>query len=220
MINQDTQVERLLRDGFTFSATDALSEGWELFKRDAVKFVLYALLIGAISAVLYRLGTFGSVVNNLISPILIGGYFYGYHRVATGGQLEFSEFFRSFDKWLPLMVSGILISIGISIGLVLLLIPGLWLALSAFLVTPLIIFRNYDFWPAITTSVKVSQKDIGNFIVLFLILIGINLLGALAFGIGLLVTIPVSIGAIYSTYSKVIGLEGEPYSSPNMFRVD
>ncbi len=91
-------------------------------------------------------------------------------------------------------------------GFLLLIIPGIYFSIS-YLFAHLFVWF-YDIPPA--EALTLSRKMVsGNFIQIFwiwLILLGFNLLGVLALGLGLLVTIPISACVIYALFDDIIGI--------------
>lgn len=74
-------------------------------------------------------------------------------------------------------------------------------------VTFLIVDKKANFWQAMEGSRKIVMNKIGFFIGLLLVLGLINIGGALLFGLGLLVTIPLSFCTLYVIYKEVFGTE-------------
>ena len=68
-----------------------------------------------------------------------------------------------------------------------------------------IVDRNMDFWPAMQASHAVVKQDYAGFLIFLLALIGINILGAFACVVGLLVTIPIHYVAVTAAYQDLVG---------------
>jgi len=66
-----------------------------------------------------------------------------------------------------------------------------------------------DFWESIETSVKIVNKRWFNFLLLWVVMLGINILGAIPLGLGLLITFPYTALVFYSCYKHVVGLKAE-----------
>ena len=62
-----------------------------------------------------------------------------------------------------------------------------------------------DFWPAMQASHAVVKQDYMGFLLFLLALIGINILGALACLVGLLVTVPIHYLAVTAAYKDLVG---------------
>ena len=105
------------------------------------------------------------------------------------------------------MVSQILIIL----GLLLLVVPGVYLMVGYILAPWFVLDRRVGFWEAMQLSRRTVQPHWFELFGLFLMIILINLLGALALGVGLLVTIPVSWCALTAAYATRVGFHAEPH---------
>ena len=88
-------------------------------------------------------------------------------------------------------------------GLILLIVPGvLWAAKYCF-ATFLIVDKGADPLSAMRRSAELTRPVRGQLITLGLALIGVNLLGAMALGIGLFITLPMSLMALFQAYDQI-----------------
>lgn len=93
----------------------------------------------------------------------------------------------------------------------LLIIPGIYLAIGYMLTTFLIIDHRMEFWQAMETSRKIVTKNWFAFFVFAIVLALINVLGTLALGVGLLVSAPVSACAAAIAYKEIVGLNSSEW---------
>jgi len=91
------------------------------------------------------------------------------------------------------------------LGLVLLL-PGLYFAISYTFAIPLVVEHKFEFWPAMETSRRLISRDWFSFFLFNLTIIFINVLGLCLCYVGLLVTVPLSTCIIVAAYRDIIGL--------------
>jgi hypothetical protein len=141
------------------SVGDILREAWELYKRFFVRFVTVAaivfVVIGLVNGLLALAADDGGLGTVLWSLIAIGVSLVGYFwlqgalveavRDVRDGRADASvgELFRRTQPRLPaLIVAGILAGIAIAFGLLLLIIPGLFLLSRWFLITPAIVLEG------------------------------------------------------------------------------
>jgi len=94
----------------------------------------------------------------------------------------------------------------VGIASLLLLLPGIYLGVAYSFTTALIVDRKFDFWEAMETSRKVISKRWFPFFGFVLVLVLINIVGALLFFVGLLFTIPLTMCAIAAAYQDILGL--------------
>jgi len=76
------------------------------------------------------------------------------------------------------------------IGFVLLILPGIYLAVAYSFTVPFVTFLNMDFWEAMESSRKLITRNFWPFLGFFVILTLINVLGVILLGVGLLVHFP------------------------------
>lgn len=95
-------------------------------------------------------------------------------------------------------VSGILILV----GLILFIIPGLYLMLR-FAMVRFAILDGAEIMGSLDASAQATKGVKGRLLLFFLALLGINILGAVALLVGLLVTVPVSAIAYAHVYLKL-----------------
>jgi hypothetical protein len=134
-------------------AGDVVREAWELYKGHWRTFVPLALVVyvilGLVALVLgLILGWLGILISALASIVgtfwLQGALAEAVQDVRDGKQdLSLGETFRRVQPRLPaLIVAGILAGLGIAIGLVLLIVPGLFLLTIWCLIVPAIVLEG------------------------------------------------------------------------------
>lgn len=112
--------------------------------------------------------------------------------------------------YLGFLLTQVLFSLIVSVGLVLLVIPGiLWAAQFAF--APfLVVDQQRDPIAALKESSRLTRGQRPQLIVFGLAVFGVNLLGALAFGVGLLLTVPTSVLAAAYVFRRLQAHAGVP----------
>lgn len=197
-----------------FSAGACIRFGWETFKKRPWFFVGTGVLIAIISwaisflsgssAVAFGNETTGGVLSFIVSFILqtflgmgIIALYLKAHTDVMGAQVG--------DLWHPepflkYIGATILMSIVVMIGFVLLIIPGIIASLVLMFTTYLVIDKNLGPIEAIQESRRITKGHLGKLFIFALALIGINILGAICLGVGLLVSMPVSSLAIVQAY--------------------
>lgn len=206
----NNRIETLIQQGYSLNIGQSFSRGWEIFQKNIGGFVLYTLVLVLISAALSafpdRLKTIGSVISLVITAPLVAGFLIVAFKIIKQQATTFGDFFRGFDRFLPLFLANIVVSIFVAIGLILLVLPGIYLAVAYAFTVSLIVERRFDFWEAMETSRRIITKNWFTFFGLFILLFLLNLGGLLLFGVGLLVTIPVTQCVIAAAYESVVGV--------------
>jgi len=177
-----------------------ITAGWDLVKVDMVAWIVGALLM--------------LVLSGVVPVILQGAMIIGLHIMAIkrlqGRTPEFADVFKGFNYFVPGLVAALLIMVGVSIGMLLCIIPGLVIAAATMFSYLFIVDRNMDFWPAIQASHEVVKLDYLGF-TLFLVALGVlQIVGALLCFVGLLVTLPIMYCAITVAYKETVGIVSTP----------
>lgn len=193
----------------SFSISGALREGWELTKVNIVFLIGYQVIL------FFLIWLFNHTEDNdwRFSPIqLIGliitslanmGFYHSALLLTKGLKPRFSEFYSNWRLFFSWIIAGFLYGFMLGIGLLLLIVPGLY------------VFAIFGFYPffildkgsgpieSLKKSAEIT-KGIRNHVVLFfLACLGIIILGLLCFGVGLLIAAPVVIIAMASVYEKL-----------------
>lgn len=188
-----------------------VKQGWELFKQYIPGFVGFVLLVLLIQLILQAVGWLGQLVSIIITGPLGAGWYIVSAKLLQRQTVQFGDFFAGFRYFLPLVLYTVVASLLIMLGFVLLIIPGVYLLVSYTFATLLILDRRLDFWQAMETSRKTVQRHWFGIFVFLLLLLLLNLGGALLLGVGLLVTIPWSMCAITVAFHEIFGLQATSY---------
>lgn len=174
-----------------------ISAGWALTKADLVVWVVVALVMLVLN----------SVVPLILQGPLLAGIHIGFARKLLYGRTEIADVFKGFNYFVPTLVASLAIFALSFVGMCLCIIPGL-VVMAIFMFTYLfIVDKRMDFWPAMQASHSIVKQDYVGF-TLFIVVLGlIQILGALACIVGLLVTIPLMYGAITVAYRDIVEFE-------------
>jgi uncharacterized membrane protein len=181
------------------SVSQCLSDGWELYKREPGLLSAVTLVAAILSGIAGTIPFAGLLVYG---PLL-GGMYLLIMRLDRSEGIEFARLFDGFNYFLPLLMVSLLTSILVTIGLILLVLPGIYLAIAYSFSTLNVVSRGLDFWPAMEASRKTITRHFLQYALLGLICFGIFVLSAIPFGLGLLISVPVCLGAQYSFYKRV-----------------
>lgn len=173
-----------------FSPIDMIKDSWAPVAANA------GPLIGGV--VLATILSMAAGMIPMIGPALVQGPLqFGLYAVALsasrGKTAEFTDIFAGFQRFVPAFVAGLLISIFTIVGFICCVIPGF---LVAVLYAPTYLYmieEGLDFWPAMERSRTVVMNNFGQWLILFIVLAVFNLIGAIPCGLGLLLTIPMTL---------------------------
>lgn len=207
--NPKSRILRNLSNDYEFDISRYFNEGWELFKRAPGVFIGFSLVyIVVLGAVSFIDETLSSVVNLFVTPIAAAGYYTAASVVDRKGHIEFNDFFHSMDRYWHLFLFNIIVAILTAIGLVLLVIPGLWFAVAVMFGYPLIALERMSFTDSIEVSIRVINKKWFHFLLLAFLLLLVLLGGVILCGVGILVAMPLAYCILYACYRHVIGTSG------------
>lgn len=187
-----------------------IKTAWEIFLKRPFFLVGIVLLIIILSSVINALpgeeGSFVLVLAALAVNVLIElgliAFVLKAHDDVEKVQLA--------DLWypkvfLPYVAVKIITTIAVLVGLILLIIPGIFVALTFLFATYVVVDMGKGPIESLKESANMTRGHKWELFMLMLALVGINILGVLALGVGLLVSVPVSMLAIahaYRTLSK------------------
>lgn len=175
-----------------------LQVGFNQFRKAPGIFVLYTIISGI-------------ALSNPVSGLLLGGpviagYFIVIHQLRRNRSVSATDLLLSFNRFIPLLILNLIVSLVILLGFLLLVIPGIYFSVSYLFAHLFVWFYDVPPKEAVSLSRKMVSGNFSQLLLLWLALAGINLLGALAFGVGLLVTIPFSFCVIYAAFDDIIGI--------------
>jgi uncharacterized membrane protein len=112
--------------------------------------------------------------------------------LVDGVPQTYKSIFDPFDHFWSYAGAVVLTTLGTGIGLLLLIIPGIVYAVGVCLAQYLIIDKHMKPQAALRESWQRTRGHKGNLALFLLALLGLNILGSLALGVGVLVSIPIS----------------------------
>lgn len=200
------KIEETLNKPIYFDIDKALKRGWELFKAEPAILVIYTVLVVGLSGgVSFLFEDFSTIFSLLVGPALTAGYYLLGNRISRDDNIEFSDSFEGFKFWFPVVVVSLITGLFTIVGLIFLILPGIYLGVAYSFAMPLVIFGGFEFWTAMELSRKLITKIWWRFFLFLLLLIVINLVGALFLLVGLLITIPASYMMVYAAFEDLSG---------------
>lgn len=172
----------------------ALKDSWELLKKWPLPIVLGTLIM--------------TVISNFAGGLLAGHFMGGVAILASKGfagqEPELGDVFKSFEKFVDYLLVGIVMMLGLLACFV-----GVFVTSTLFIFAPVIIAETGADWKtALTQSKQLVMANLGDVIMLILAGVGINILGALLCGIGMLITMPLYLLSISRCYQQLTGTAG------------
>jgi uncharacterized membrane protein len=127
-------------------------------------------------------------------------------RRIRGEQVQIGDLFAGFNiAFLQLVLAGLVKWLLTSVGLVLCILPGIYLAVAYVFVLPLVIDKQMEFWPAMEVSRQVVHQHWWSMFLLTIVLALVACAGFLACIVGLVISIPVATAAMMYVYEDLFG---------------
>lgn len=197
-----------------FSKTGLIKEAWELFKKNlnvvlmliGVYFVYYLAQYGV--NYLFResaLAAILSLVFLIFFLILQLGSYNLILKVVDHKTPTLKDLYTYPDMAMKIVrniVAGIIVGFIVLGGLLLFVIPGIYLAVRLMFYTYYIVDKDAGIMDSIQRSWKLTQGGVINLFLLGVLFVIINFIGALFFGIGLAVTLPLTFLATAILYRR------------------
>jgi uncharacterized membrane protein len=117
MSNLQSRLNSISQNGYNFKLSDYISQGFNVFSKNAGLFVIFICANLAISIILGIIPLLGQLVSFLISSALIAGFYIVADKTYNNENVSFSNFFDGFNAWAQLfltsLLSGLLIILAI-----------------------------------------------------------------------------------------------------------
>lgn len=188
-----------------FSISELLKRGWELTKEYLGFLIAYQIilwiLVGLMAAAEDR--WFLHLALWILVIFAKMGLYGAALLISREFKPGFDQLYIHWRKFFSWIIANILFGLMFVIGLILLIVPAFYV-LSRYGLFPFFIIDK-DSGPieALKQSSKATEGIRWDLFLFFLAAIGINILGALVFGVGLLVTIPVTLLALTTLYRRL-----------------
>lgn len=186
----------------SFDIQRYLKEGWDFFVQNAANLVVATIIF----IVIHIVANLIPLASLLVSGPMIGGMYYVILDARRGEKFDVMRIFDGFKlKLVPLVLVGILTTVFTMAGLILLILPA-FLVMGWYLFSFLfVVDQEKDFWPAMESSREIGFQNHVNVFLMAFVVVTLNFAGLLALGIGVLVTMPLSLCAIVMAYEDQTG---------------
>jgi len=204
----------------TISIKGALVAGWKAFRANLALFITFGLTFLGIWAV-EQVGTFIAGHAGVLKPAILLSVTVAARVAQLWVQLGLLRValktvdghLASVDDLFPLggaqdffsfLLAAVLYGLMVGFGLALLVVPGVILAVRYGLWGLVVVDQHADPLEAFKRSAVVTEGVRWELLVFGLALAGVNMVGALALGVGLLATIPVTAVAAARVYRQLV----------------
>ena len=192
-----------------FNIGDMVGQSWKIVQNNAGILIggaaLLIIIQSVISTILQKILGAGGLAQLILGGPFLLGYFGVTLKAVRGGKPAFEDLFSGFQRFLPAFVANLVISILTGIGFILCILPGIFVAMIYSLTYLYMHDRRLDFWPAMESSRQTVMAALGAWVPLYLVFILLCIVGALACGVGIIVTAPIAVVLLTLAYEQVSG---------------
>jgi hypothetical protein len=215
--NIDARCEEAAQNSFRVDTGGWIRKAWELFQQEPGYFIGLLLISQGINIVITLASSQMGEFISAMAQVAVGfallpmqmGYAIVARKMLRGESYQFGDLFGGYKMAAELIVVYVLYGLLVVLGMVLLVLPGIYLAIALAWGPYLLLFYGKGAGEALKASRKVIGANwwsmFGFFLVAGLLL---NLAGALVCLVGLLVSIPVSSIAFYVAFHETLAEAG------------
>lgn len=196
-------------DKFPFGA--AVRFGWQKTKENFWRLIAVTLIWLAIGSMFSysakyfeKILPFASFVIKICSSVVNMIMTLGMTRIGlklyAGEKFDVSELFKSYNLFLKYLFASILYGLAVLAGFILLIVPGVILAVRTGLYTYLIVDKEMGPVDSLKESMRLTKGNAFNLFLFWFVLLGVLLLGLLALVVGVIAAIPVTMLACIFVY--------------------
>ena len=181
-----------------------VSRSWALLKARFWPLVGTTFLLVVVINIINAVPVFGFVASMLLGGVFYGGLYAYYLKQIRGQPAALEDAFSGFSlAFVPLLCASLVSSLLIVAGMLLLILPGIYLVVAYTFAFFLVIDQRLEFWAALEVSRRVITAQWWS--VFGLLIVGgfIALLGVIGLGIGVFITLPIYIGALAYAYEDL-----------------
>ena len=206
-------LENGIAGNYDFTIGDMISKAWAKTQGNKgtvwlslLFYTLASIAIAVVALILAFVPILGAILSPLLqfivlTPVMAGLYMIGV-KIAANQATSGASIFDYYKNLWPLLVTLFLMTVMVVIGFILLILPGIYLAVGYAMALPLVVEKNLSPWAAMEASRKAISKHWFKIFGLYIVLTIILWISAIPLGIGLIWTLPLALilyGVLYTT---------------------
>ena len=189
----------------------AIGYGWESVKKNLWYFVGMAIVVAVVQGIpsYFDKSDMGieSIISLVLSTWITVGYLHIILNFYKNKKKPLSEMFTQWKYFGRALLASIWIGLIVLVGLILLVFPGIYLALKYQFVMNLIVDKNIGVSEAMKESAEMTKGVKWQLFGFGFTALGVMILGAICLGVGVLVAMPVVLIAEIYIYNNLLTKE-------------
>jgi hypothetical protein len=202
-VDAEALAREILARDYDFSIGQCIGRGWELVMSH------FWLTVGATFIIILVTTAVGAVPFGglLLNYVFWAGLDWMFLKQIRGERAELGDSFAGFSlAFVPLMLFSLVGQLLVSVGLLLCLLPGIYLMVAWLIFGGLLIIdKKLDFWPAMELSRKVVTRHWWKVFGLMLVCLLLMIVGLLVCCVGVFIAMPVVTAATVYAYEEIFG---------------
>ncbi|MCE9642753.1 MAG: DUF975 family protein [Candidatus Andersenbacteria bacterium] len=150
------------------------------------------------------LGLIGGIIGALISAYIRLGVMKISLKAVDKKELKYDDVWSINTIFWPYLIASILFGVSVALGSILLIVPGIMIAIAWMFYTYLIIDKGLQPVEALKKSAEITKGYRWQLFGFMIVLVLINIAGAIVLGIGLLWTVPTTMIALAHMYRQLV----------------
>jgi uncharacterized membrane protein len=191
----------------TFSIQEVLRSGYQLTKTHFFSLAGIMIVLFVFQAIVTIAVDERPFLQLLAQVFIMPGFSLAtlsvFFRVSDGQKPEFTHLSERFHHYLNFIVVNILYGFAVLLGLILLIVPGIYLSIRLLFAQTIVAEKNLDPIEALRLSGELTKGRIWKLLGLNLVVSLVNICGLLLLGVGLLFTVPMTGIAMLLVYKKL-----------------
>ncbi|TDF42342.1 hypothetical protein EYS14_05835 [Alteromonadaceae bacterium M269] len=220
-------IEKTLNGEFDFDLKQLFEQGWDITQTTKGVIVQSLLVIMAVVLVLvYSLISYIGIENIqsggielepntqffvdiistvVLAPLMTGVIMMGVNH-SVGAPSKLGNLFQFVPQSLPIVLTSLLTGLVVQLGLVLFILPGLYLMIATSFALPLVVEKKMTPLRAIYASIKAVNHNAPKLILLYVGFVGLFFVGFITFGIALIWVAPLYYNIKGILYRDMFGI--------------
>ena len=197
-----------------FSIDESFRHGWEIFKANKKVLILATIIIMLLGGIGKSnqqhemrwgiLATIVSLVFFIVSVVLQIGWYKLLLKFEDGLKPKLGELLGYEQLFFKFLITQVISGILVLVGFILLIVPGVYFLLTYGFASLIAVDTNLSISESFKESKRITAGSKGRLFLFFVAVVALNIIGAIALVVGLLVSIPVSMLAYIHVYRTLL----------------